>query len=264
MVVDSIFISGKHTLMALLLSAFACGCASSVPMAPAPVLSPEKALMRVTQAITLDDRIVATASIDVVTAQGHYPVRTALVLQKPSYLRLELMPVIGTPDFFLAATPDEMKIFVPSRAEFYVGKPTAAHMAHFLPWALNIEDIVMIFSGAYPPLIGNNLSYASSAENDLWRVEMRTSAGPSQIVWMEKNGRLAKLVRNGADGKEVYSVQYEDYDQGKFLAGKISIKMADSVTALTVKYTDVAIEKAKDLAVFQLPVPAGMKIINLD
>lgn len=258
------FISGKRILIALFLTAVACGCVSKVSVAPAPAVSPEKTLMRLSQAVTLDDRIVATANIDVVTAQGHYPIRTALILQKPSYLRIELLPVIGTPDFFLAATPDEMKIFIPSRAEFYMGKPTAVNVAHFLPWALNIQDIVMIFSGAYPPLSGNKLSYEGYAEDSLLRLAMFTPVGDSQTLWVEKNGRIVKLVRRAEDGREVYSVLYEDYEPGSRLARKITIKMADSATSLTVKYTDVEIEKATDLSVFQLPVPIGMKIIKMD
>jgi outer membrane lipoprotein-sorting protein len=255
---------GKRILIVLWLTVAACGCASSVPVLSLPSLSPEQTLKRVSEAITPDDRIVATARMDVVTAQGNYPLRTALVLQKPSYLRLELLPVIGTPDFFLAATPGEMKIFVPSRAEFYVGKPTAAHMGHFFPWTLNIEDVVMIFSGAYPPLAGNKLSYEIHTEDSLARVSMFNPVGESQTVWVENNARIVKLVRRDASGREIYSVLYEDYQPASRLAGKITILMADSVTSLTVKYTDVTIEKETDPAAFQLPVPAGMKIIHLN
>ena len=111
-----------------------------------PDVPPEKSLEILSRTIHETDRIVATAQIDLMTAQGHYPVRAALILQKPSYLRLEMLPVIGTPDFFLTATPDDMRIFIPSQGEFYSGKPSAENLARFLPWALNIEDIVMILS----------------------------------------------------------------------------------------------------------------------
>jgi hypothetical protein len=256
------FISGRHTLMMLLLASVVCGCAAhTFVQLKEP---PEKILMKVTQAITPNDRIVATAHIDVMTVQGHYPVRAALILQKPSYLRLELLPVIGTPDFFLAATPDEMKIFIPSRAELYAGRPSAANLGRFLPWTLSIEDMVMIFSGAYPHLIPDPLSYESYPEGSLTRVSMFTPAGGSQTVWVESNGRMVKLVRREASGREIYEALYEDYEPAGRLAGKIAIKMADSMTAVTVKFTDVEIEKAADLSVFQLPAPTGIKTIQLD
>ena len=238
----------------------ACGCAGKTVRGSG---IPPKSL-ELTRTIHETDRIVATARFDLTTAQGHYPIKAALILQKPSYFRLEVLPVIGTPDFFLAASSDEMRIFIPSQGEFYAGKPSAENLARFLPWAFNIEDIVTIFFGAYPPLTGNKLSYESYIEDHLLRVLMTTSAGASQTVWMNKNGTMAKLIRNGTDGKEIYQVLYEDYEPASRLPGKIIIEMADHITSVTAKLSDVRIEKATDLSVFALPVPAGMKIIKLD
>jgi hypothetical protein len=252
----------KRIMMVVLLSALACGCAGKTVVVPS--VPPEKILEIISRTINETDRIVATAQIDLMTAQGHYPIRAALILQKPSYLRLEMLPVIGTPDFFLTATPDDMRIFIPSRGEFYSGKPSTENLTRFLPLALNIEDIVMIFSGAYPTLAGKNLSYESYAEASLLRVDRKVPGGGSQIIWMEKNGRMAKLIRNGSDSREIYQVQYEDYEQGSPFAGRITIKMADQVTSISVKYTDIKIEKATDLSIFELPVPAGIKTILLD
>lgn len=250
----------KRILIVLLLSMLACGCAGKTVRGSG---IPPKSL-GLTRTIHETDRIVATARLDLMTAQGHYPIKAALILQKPSYFRLEVLPVIGTPDFFLAASSDEMRIFIPSQGEFYAGKPSAENLARFLPWAFNIEDIVAIFSGAYPPLTGNKLSYESYIEDHLLRVLMTTSAGASQTVWMNKNGTMAKLIRNGTDGKEIYQVLYEDYEPASRLPGKIIIEMADHITSVTAKLMDVRIEKATDLSVFELPVPAGMKIIKLD
>lgn len=250
----------KRILIVLLLSILACGCAGKAVRGSG---IPPKSL-GLTRTIHETDRIVATARFDLTTAQGHYPIKAALILQKPSYFRLEVLPVIGTPDFFLAASSDEMRIFIPSQGAFYAGKPSAENLARFLPLAFNIEDIVTIFFGAYPPLTGNKLSYESYIEDHLLRVLMTTSAGASQTVWMNKNGTMAKLIRNGTDGKEIYQVLYEDYEPASRLPGKIIIEMADHITSVTAKLMDVRIEKATDLSVFALPVPAGMKIIKLD
>ena len=250
----------KRILMVLLLSMLACGCAGKAVRGSG---IPPKSL-ELTATIHETERMVATARLDLTTAQGHYPIRAALILQKPSYFRLEALPVIGTPDFFLAATSDEMRIFIPSQGEFYAGKPSAENLARFLPWAFKIEDIVAIFSGDYPPLPGNKLSYESYIEDHLLRILMTTSAGASQTVWKNKNGTMAKLIRNGTDGKEIYRVLYEDYEPASRLPGKIIIEMADHITSVTTKFMDVKIEKATDLSVFELSVPAGIKIIKLD
>jgi len=255
------YFSCKQIIMVFLLSVLTSGCVGKTVIG---LGMPPESLATVSRTIQETDRIVATTQIELMTAQGHYPVRAALIMQKPSYLRLEMLPVIGTPDLFLTATPDDMRVYIPSRSEFYSGKPSAENLERFLSWALNIEDMVMIFSGAYPLLTGKDISYESDVEGNLLRVDMKTPSGSSQVVWMEKNGRMVRLVRNGSDGRELYRVQYEEYAPAHPLAGKITIRMADHITFVSLKFTDIKIEKAADLSIFQLPVPAGSKIIKLD
>ncbi len=251
------YFSCGRMMIFLWLLLLACGCTGKIAgMQP-------KSLEIISRTIHETDRIVATAQIDLVTTQGHFPVRAALVLQRPSYLRLEILPLIGTPDFFLTATPEDMRIFIPSRGEFYSGEPSAENLARFLTFELSIADMVMILSGSYPPLAGQNLSSTSHEGADLLRVE-KTPSGPSQTIWMERNGRIARLVRHGSDGREIYQVQYEDYAPQSPLAEKITIKWADNVTSVSVKYSDLKIEKATDLSVFELPVPVEIKIIKLN
>jgi len=248
-------------MMILLWSALTCGCAGNAVVEAG---KPPDSLEIISRMIQKTDRIVATAQVDLMTVQGHYPVNAAMILQKPSYLRMEILPVIGTPDFFLTATPEDLRVYIPSQGEFYSGKPSAENLGRFLSWAMNIEDMVMIFSGAYPPLAGENISYESDVEGHLLRVDMKTSSGYSQMIWMAQNGRIVKLVRNGSDGREIYSVQYEDYEPGSPLAGRITIKMADNVTSISVRFTDMKKEQATDLSIFELPIPVGSKIIKLD
>jgi hypothetical protein len=246
----------------LLLSGLICGCLHrTIPQLDIP---PEKHLSAVSGAVTQEKTLSAIAQIDLVTRKGYQPVRAALVIRRPSYLRLELLPVIGTPDFFLAATPAEMSIFIPSRGEFYYGKPTGANLSKFLPWDFNIEDIVMILYGTYPALPEKEVSSQSYREGNFIRIEMKSKSGSSQTIWIGEKNRLSKYIRNDESGKEIYRVQYEDYNQESFVAGKITIKMADSENSISVKYSGIKIETAADLSIFELPVPEGLKTISMD
>jgi hypothetical protein len=177
---------------------------------------------------------------------------------------LELLPVIGTPNFFLVASPEKMSIFIPSKGEFYYGLPSQANLAKFLPWQFNIEDIVMIFTGTYPSLKEKVISYQSYYEKNFLRIEMTAQSGCSQIIWVGENNRLLKLVRNDEYGKEIYNVKYDHYEPQSSIAGEITISMADGITSLSIKYSDLKIEKATDLSIFDLPIPANVKTILLD
>jgi len=224
----------------------------------------EKQLTAISGTVTQDKTLSAIAQIDLVTKQGYRPLRAALIIKKPSYLRLELIPVIGTPDIFITVTPFQMSIFIPSKGEFYRGKPTGANLGQFLSWDFNIEDIVMILCGTYPSLPGKDVSSHSYQEGNLLRIEIKAKSGSSQTIWVGEKNRLLKYIRNDESGREIYQVQYEDYEQESFIAGKITIKMADGVTSISVKYSGLKIETAADLSIFELPVPEGIRTIFLD
>lgn len=245
----------------LLLSGLICGCLqrATVPFG----ISSEEHLAAIAGVLTRDKTLSAIAQIDLVTKKGYQPVRAVIAVKKPSYLRLELLPVIGTPDFFLTAMPNAMSIFIPSRGEYYRGAPTGSNLAKFLPWDFNIEDMVMIFSGMYPTLPGKDLLSQSYRDGNFLRIEMKAKSGISQTVWVGEKSRLSKYIRKDKYGKEIYSVRYEDYEPESGIAGKITIKMADGINSISVKYSDMKIEATANLSIFELPVPEGTKIINL-
>lgn len=249
-------------IILLLLAVLASGCIQQTVIHNDS--TPEKILSAISNAVAEDDILSAMAQIDLVTLRGYQPARAAVIIKKPSYLRLELIPVIGTPVFFLVASPEKMSIFIPARGEFYRGQPTQTNLAKFLPWQFNIEDLVMIFSGTYPSLKEKVITYQSYQENNFLRIEMKAQSGYSQIIWVGENNQLRKLVFNDEQGKEIYNVKYDHYGLPGSLAGEITISMADGITSLSIKYSDIKIEKATDLSIFDLPIPANVKVIMLD
>ena len=225
--------------------------------------STEKVLSTISGAVSEADTLSALAQIDLITPGGYYPARAVLIIKKPSYLRMELLPPMGPPNFFLATTPRKMEILLPAKGEFYQGEPTGRNLSRFLPWQLNIEDIVAVFANTYPPLTGD-VDYLRYPEGNTLRIEMKVQSKILQTVWIDSNGRLSKLARFDESEKPLYSAEFADYKEGCPVAGKIIVRMADGTTSITVKYSDLKIEKAKDLSIFDLPLPEGYKKIIMD
>jgi hypothetical protein len=211
-----------------------------------------------------NDIFSALALIEVQTREDFYPVKAALVVKRPSYLRMELLSLIGVPDFLLTVSPEAMKIFIPSKQEFYSGRPTVSNLEKFLPWAIDIEDMVMILTGTYPFLKEKHISYQTRLENNLLRVEMNAPSGASQIIWLGENNKLLRMIRKDDTGEELYNVKYTYNDVRSDFPEKIIINSADETTLLSVKYSDVKIEKSNDLSVFDLAVPVDVKEIILE
>jgi len=248
-------------IILFIITAFNVACARQLIIPYDPSI--EKVLFTISGTVSETDILSAVAQIAVVTPRGYYPARAALIVKKPSYLRLELLPPMGPPDFFLAITPEEMRILLPAKGEFYQGEPTGHNLSRFLPWQFNVEDIVAIFANTYPPLTGD-VAYRRYPEGNNLRIEMKVRTAIAQIVWIGSNGRLMKVVRYDESGNILYSAEFADYEEGSPIAGKITVSMADGVTSITVKYSDLKIEKAKDLSIFDLPAPAGFKTIMMD
>jgi hypothetical protein len=224
----------------------------------------QRVLKSISGVIDENNLLSAMAQIDLVTPNGHHTARAAMIMKRPSYLRLEIFSPIGPPDFFLTASPDEMRILIPSRGEVYLGRPTSENLARFFSWQFDIEDIVMIFTGSYPSRRDRNVSYHSYPDGNALRIEIRTPSGNSQIIFVGNDDRMQKYVQNDEYGKEMYHAIYEDYRPQSSVAGKITINMADGVTSICIKYSDIKIEKVTDMSIFELPVPTGAKSIYLN
>jgi hypothetical protein len=206
----------------------------------------------------------ALAEIDIVTSGRYYPVKAALVLKRPCYLRIELLPIIGVPDFVLTTTPDKLQIFIPSRGELYSGQPTADNLKKFLPWPMEIEEMVMILTGSFPALPEPKVDDREFREENLFRREMKAPSGRSQIIWRRTPKKPLKMLRKDETGQELYNVQYLYDDPPGDLPQQITITRGDGTSSLSVKYSDVKMEKTADLSLFYLEIPAHTRQIPLE
>lgn len=95
-----------------------CSCALQQASGVARDVYPEKRILSTSGGLAEEDVFQALAKIDFKTVDASYHVRAALVLRRPGYVRLEVLPLIGNPDLLLTATPDTMTVFVPSKKSF--------------------------------------------------------------------------------------------------------------------------------------------------
>lgn len=208
--------------------------------------------------------VSALAQVHFMTPDGSYPAKVALVMKRPSYLRLEILPVIGSPDFFLVASPEIMRVFIASRMEVYAGKPSLSHLKKFLPWSAGVEEMVMMLTGTYPALQENNVSDQEYFEGNNRRIEMRAPSGASQTIWRGEDNKLIRFVRRDAGNKTLYAADYSYHHDGTMFPSKIVITMHAESTSLSVNYLDVKIEKTSDGSVFDLIVPEHVTEIIME
>lgn len=213
--------------------------------------------------ILAEETVRADAEIDLVIPQGHYPANAILVLRRPCYLRLEILSPIGLPDYFIVAGPDNMRIFIPAQGKYYQGRPTAQNLYRFLNWPFNVEDAVMILTGGFPALDDADTSYKIWKTENNTIIEAASARYGSQAIELT-DGRLRQFVRKDQYGQQLYSVHYKYGASEGRLPVNIIVKMADGITSLGVRYNEARIEKSDDLSIFNLPVPPGIKPVDLE
>jgi outer membrane lipoprotein-sorting protein len=244
-----------------LLSLFSCGFKK--PMIANPGFSSGDIKASTFCRMDENDVFSTLALIKFRSSQGLYSVKAAMIIKRPSYFRMELLPVIGAPDFFLTISPEKMKILIPSKGEFYSGRPTVENIKKFLPWAMAIEDMIMILTGMYPSFQEANVSYQTHREDKMVRLEMKAPSGCSQTIWFGENNKLLKIIRHDEIGEEIYHVHYTYNNDDSECPEDITIKMADGITSLSIKYSDIKIEQQTDLSVFNLAIPDNVKEFTL-
>lgn len=209
------------------------------------------------------ETLSALVHIGFTTPEGYYPAKAALMLKKPSYLRLELLPIIGPPDFFLVVSPGKIKAFMPSQGKFYSGRTTEAFQKKLLPWPVSLEDMMMILTGTYPSFEAGEMPCRVYIQGRERIIEMNTASGRWQIIRIPETDQLLKMVRHDAEGRLVYSAEYL-YKKENFFPEKIIVETEDPSVAMSLTWSDVDIETSSDVSAFDLKAPDNVSEIVLE
>jgi hypothetical protein len=252
----------RIALLALLLS----GCAGhKLPLAPAVFFdSPEAALRALAASSPGAAAVTATTRIVIDRHGERYPLKAAVMMQRPALLRVESIPLMGPPDFYLSIAGGELRVFLPGKGAFYTGRATPGNLSRFLYVALPAADMVSLLMGV-PPDEGENMgSPGGEREDGLYRVDQYLSGRIMRSLWIDQAGRLIRLRRFTEEGKVVHTADFADHvrvGEG-YLPQQLTIR-EEETTTLTVRHADIR-PIAVDPESFPLPVPDGITPILID
>jgi hypothetical protein len=250
------------------------GCAHD-PLTPAKRtgsrLSPQEALA----AINLRDGskifMKAVAQVVVNTEEGRYPVKLAIIAAKPASLRLEAIPIIGLPNFFLSIHNGLMKVYLPQKGEYYVGPATIDNIKTFFPIQLAVPDLVALLMGCRPNIASAENLLRGSPEGDFYRLDIMTRDNKVwQSLWIDPESLfLTRLDSFGKDGELLVKVYFDEYfkDNEASMPSRIRFQMpGKDERSISLRYDGATFAPLTDETerIFNLPVPEGVKTITLD
>ena len=254
--------------MALLLGVLAlAGCSVGPP--PGHVSPAEAVYAEVSRRPVLSDTCMARTSIEARIPQGKFPLHAALVFRHPDLLRVESLPLIGPPDFFLLADGSNLKVYFPAQGKYYTGRATARNVSRFLPVNLSPREIVSILMGRAPVGPENAASVKAVVDDGpLYRIDERLAGGMVQSQWFDPVRKtLVRAEVRSFFGTVRYSVKFQDFVvlDGTALPGRVEVAAGDDGrTGVTIRYVDLQISRDADPTLFVFPDPPGVEAVVLD
>jgi hypothetical protein len=233
--------------------------------------SPLVVLEKIDRDNQLKDGVKAIARIEVNTPEGRYPLKAALVLKRPSSLRLESMPIIGPADLFLTVHENILKVFVPQKGKFYIGKATTRNLARFIPVAettLIMEDMTSILMGMRPEVRGETITLEGSSDGNLYRVDILSKTRKIQSLWVDpEEDHLVRVDLFTGDNSRLYSARFIGWEriENMILPESVTIAYGENDKPdIIIRYVDIGPAAGIDATIFDLKPPPGVIPISLD
>jgi outer membrane lipoprotein-sorting protein len=234
-------------------------------------LPPQVILEKIDRDDQRKDSLKAIAHIEVNTLRGRYPVKAALMVKRPSSLRLEILPLIGPPELILSVHGNVLKVFLPQKGEFYIGQASEKNLGHFLPFStsgLQIEDITSILFGTHPKIKEKSLILKGSSDEGLYRLDILSEKRKIQSLLIDReSGKLVRVNLFDNDNRQQYSVRFfgQSVLENVTVPDKITLTAGDDENPhLTIRYSDAQRTTSADAASFDLQPPPNAATIVMD
>lgn len=212
----------------------------------------------------------AVAQVVVNTEEGRYPLKLAILAVKPASLRLEAIPIIGLPNFFLSIHNGIMKVYLPQNGEYYVGPATINNLKSFFPIQLAVPDLVALLMGCRPTISSEQTILKGSSEGKSYRVDILSRENQAlQSLWIDpENLYLTRLDRFGKSGEKLLTAYFDEYfqDNDVSMPSRVRFQMpGKDERDITLRYDGATFAPLTNETerIFDLPVPEGVKTIIL-
>lgn len=211
----------------------------------------------------------AWASLSFQSEDESYSFQEALLLQVPAHIRMEILSPFGNPVVLMVANENNFSIFDMNRKKFYQGRASQENLYRFLQLPLKPEDLINLLSGNIPHLdsdapvkevvISNKKVYLLEGSDDHYLGKWR--------MWIDSQNYVPlRVALFSLDGEVLYDVYYEDFQSVNDyrFPGELTILMPSEGKKLSLKYKTITLNQGIPVDVFQLKVPEGIDVIQMD
>jgi outer membrane lipoprotein-sorting protein len=189
--------------------------------------------------------------------------REAIVVARPDRLRVEVLSFFGAM-FVLAATEGQMTAYSRRENTVYRGAASSENMWHYARIGMPVRDLVDIILGTPPASNAGSTTVSYDPARSAVRLTRDLEDG-ALAVWFDGNVPIA-AEHGDAWGEILWQARFSDYEdqEGIPVATRIRLEVPAWDRAVDIELTDIDVNPVLDETVFELPTPAGAKVVTLD
>lgn len=244
--------------MCFVFIAMVIGCAPK-KLVPARISDPKALLKEIRRASQPDKTFRALASIRIESPEGTFATKAAILTHDPFYLRLETIPIFGTPDLLLTLNGINMKAFFARQAKFYVAPPERG-ISLLVPVRLAPSELVPLLRGSIPlSALSPEISIKAFADDGLYKFDLYYRNKNIRSLWIDRSS--GQMVRMEIPGTITYDIYFSSFRKvaGVSVPGIIEILSGDEKRIL-IRYSELDFVSGPEEAdTFDLPIPPGIE-----
>ena len=255
-------LAGGGWHLAVAIATAAAGCKHAPPAGPPPeaaaLLEQVRKGHKEPQTLTCE----AKAFVDAPQNGGRYALQIAV--RRPASLRIAALDPLGNPAALLVADGGRFALLDLRSNVFYRGPSTPENLSRLIPAPLRDEELVSLLLGAMPELPGAR-PVAVTRAGDGWVLVLEAPSGMTQEVSVSPGLRLDHI-RRFAGGNLWWAVTLDEFDDasGQEMPRLLHFSVPEEKTEVELRLKDRLWGKPPPPGAFQLGVPPGMKVVEVD
>ena len=233
-----------------------------------PIISSNEILRKVEMGQRTINDLKGIAKMKVIHVERKYAFKEVIIARRPSSLRMETLGVFGQPLLFLTARDGRLSILSLKDNTFYQGEVTPENLSIFFPVSLGSKDLFPILLGgvSFVDYVGIDSEFLG--KENLYLVKLLGREGASkQLLWIEPfNFTVVKSEAYDLSGNLVFRVKFDEFTRlnGHLFPMSTNIQLPLSSTAINIDYSDLEVNAGVSESSFNLDIPPGAKVVNMD
>lgn len=182
---------------------------------------------------------------------------SAVVLQKPDNMRLEVLSPFGASYLQASSDGHRLNLYVPTKGRFFSGPPNPENLQMLTQMPIEIDDMVALMLYEIPVLPGQ-VSGLTARGQDGYTLTLQRD-DQRQEIWFDREKRLVSSFWYRGEDLEV-EIAYDEFAYGSGFPEKIRLSQPGANAFMQAVFKSPEVNVPVDPELFSLKPPSGVPV----